>query len=283
MKPPAANGIEVRDFALQVVTSRTLEAKLAAAPRGLTDHCPGPALRIDRPGRPLNLSIVPSSSAKVPPLEGMADPRQRGRILHALANHELQAAELFAWALLAFPSAPREFRDGLLRILSDEQRHCRMYASRLGEWGGALGDYPVSGYFWGKVKRLGTPLEFVCAMGLTFENANLDHTAETARAARSAGDDRTAAILEAVGRDEMDHVGFAWRWLGEWKEEGQEAAEAYLANVTWPLRPALARGAAFHPERRAAAGLDPEFIRLLAEAERGAGARGDRIDGREGR
>jgi IS4 transposase len=27
----------------------------------------------------------------------MRDPAQRARILHALANHELQAAELFAW------------------------------------------------------------------------------------------------------------------------------------------------------------------------------------------
>ena len=30
----------------------------------------------------------------------MRDPAQRARILHALANHELQAIELFAWALL---------------------------------------------------------------------------------------------------------------------------------------------------------------------------------------
>jgi len=30
---------------------------------------------------------------------------QRALILHALANHELQAIELFAWALLAFTDA----------------------------------------------------------------------------------------------------------------------------------------------------------------------------------
>jgi hypothetical protein len=64
-------------------------------------------------------------------------------------------------------------------------------------------------------------------------------------------------------------VRFGWRWLKEWKDPGQSMPEAYAANVTWPLRPALARGKVFHPGGREAAGLDPEFIRLLAGAERG--------------
>jgi len=36
---------------------------------------------------------------------------------HALANHELQAIELFAWAVLAFPDTPIAFRRGLIAIL----------------------------------------------------------------------------------------------------------------------------------------------------------------------
>jgi len=66
-----------------------------------------------------------------PPIAGMADPTQRARILHALANHELQAIELFAWAVLAFPAAPLAFRRGLVAILADEQRHFRLYEARL--------------------------------------------------------------------------------------------------------------------------------------------------------
>ncbi|MBI4603582.1 MAG: DUF455 family protein, partial [Planctomycetes bacterium] len=122
--------MEVRDFALSILEATTLEGKLRPAPRALTDREPGLPQRLERPARPPGLEIVPSSRARVPSIEGMADPAQRGRILHALANHELQAAELFAWALLAFPEAPRELRRGLLRILGDEQRHTRMYAAR---------------------------------------------------------------------------------------------------------------------------------------------------------
>jgi hypothetical protein len=63
-------------------------------------------------------------------------------------------------------------------------------------------------------------------------------------------------------------VRFGWRWLRHWKEEGQSMAEAYCANVTWPLRPALARGKVFHRRGRELAGLDPEFMEILARADR---------------
>ena len=108
----------------------------------------------------------------MPSVRGYHDPRQRARILHSFANHELQAVELFAWALLAFPKAPADYRSGLLEILGEEQRHTRMYIARLRKMGGELGDYPVSSYFWNKTPELTTPLRFVCAMALTFENAN---------------------------------------------------------------------------------------------------------------
>ena len=198
----------------------------------------------------------------------MVDPGQRARILHALANHELQAVELFSWGILAFPNTPQDFRWELFRLIEDEQRHCRMYMARLKAWKAALGDYAVSGYFWSKVKDFTTPLRFVCGMALTFENANLDHAEDYAEAARNAGDRETAVLLEKVHEDEVEHVRFGWRWLKEWKAPGQSMSEAYSANVTWPLRPALARGKVFHRQGREAAGLDPEFIRLLAEAER---------------
>ncbi len=111
-----------RDYARAIVTAETLADKLVP-PGELALEDPEPALRLPAPGRPANLAIVPGRNARVPPIAGMPDPNQRARILHALANHELQAIELFAWALLAFPDAPTAFRRGLVAILADEQRH----------------------------------------------------------------------------------------------------------------------------------------------------------------
>jgi uncharacterized ferritin-like protein (DUF455 family) len=143
-----------------------------------------------------------------------------------------------------------------------------MYIARMRKIGGELGDYPVSGYFWNKTPELTTPLRFVCAMSLTFENANLDHTTDSAAEVLKAGDRKTAEVIDQVHLDEIGHVRFGWEWLGKLKEPGQTMWEAYCANVTWPLRPALGRGRTFHPAGRVAAGMDPEFIRLLEESQR---------------
>lgn len=265
--------MELRELALAVVIGRDLDVKLAPPPAGWTDEHPGPPLRLTRPGRPPELAVAPAGRVKVPPLQGMGDPAQRGRILHALANHELQAVELFAWALLAFPEAPRELRRGLVHVLRDEQRHTRMYAGRAEALGAPFGAFPVTGYFWHRAETFRSPLQFLCAMSLTLENANLDHTVDYAEAARRAGDGATAAVIDRVHRDEVEHVRFGWTWLNRLKDEGQSPWEAYRANLTWPLRPAKARGARFHRAGREAAGLEPEFIRLLeAEGEEGRGA-----------
>lgn len=263
---PASPPVTLRDYALRIVEATSLEEKLAPPSGTLDDSTPGEPLRIETPGRPKNLCIVPVGKAPVPQLEGFHDPPQRARIIHALANHELQAVELFAWAILAFSDASREFRSGLLRILREEIMHVRLYLRRLGDLGCTLGDFPVSGYFWGKVPLIETPAEFVCAMSLTFENANLDHSLAGASAAREAGDDDSARLLERIHTDERGHVRFGLEWLARWKRPDQTMVEAWLDNVRWPLRPALARGRVFDRQSREEVGLDPEFIRLLEEA-----------------
>lgn len=263
--------METRCYALSIIEARSLEAKLSPPPSGLTDHEPGPALLVERPARPPGLEIRPGREVKVPPIGGMHEPAQRARILHGFANHEFQAVELLAWALLAFPDAPAAFRRGLLEILEEEQRHCRMYIGRLESLGVRFGDYPVSGYFWNKLAAVETLLEFVCTLSLTFENANLDHTVEYAAAARAVGDEKTAAVIDQIHQDEILHVRFGAHWLRCLKDPAQSMSEAYRQSVRWPLRPALARGKTFHPEGRRAAGLDPDFIELLAASERDEG------------
>ena len=259
--------MEVCEFALAVVEATDLETKLRSAPDALTDHRPGEGRTPPAgPGRPASLRIVPGRKARIPPVEGMADPRQRVRILHGFANHELQAVELFAWALLAFPAAPAGFRAGLLGVLADEQRHTRLYIARVEALGDTFGTYPVSGYFWSKAAGMTSPARFVAAMSLTFECVNLDHSLDYAAAARAHGDEASALVMERIHRDEIGHVRFGAEWLARFKASDESLWDAYRRNLEWPLRPALAKGPHFHAQARRDAGLDEDFVSRVDQA-----------------
>jgi uncharacterized ferritin-like protein (DUF455 family) len=257
----------IRGYATQVVRGITMSDKMTPPP-SLADLADlEPPLLIDRPGRPDELQIVPGRAGRVPPIVGMRDRVQRTRILHALANHELQAIELFAWALLAFPQTPEPFRRGLLAILADEQRHLGLYVERLHAHGARFGDHPVTGHFWNKLDHFRTPLRFCCAMGLTFENANLDFAREYAEAARAAGDLETARVLQLVHDEEVSHVRFAWVWMRKLADDSQSPWETYVNNLEWPLSPSRARGKHFSAEARRRAGIDEAFIHALENVE----------------
>ena len=178
--------MEAREYARTILESGRLETKLAPPGCDLEDLAPGQPWVLHRPVRDPVIKIRPGREVRIPARAGMCDPAQRVRIIHAFANHELQAVELFAWALLAFPDAPADFRRGLLRILADEQRHTRMYLKLLSRRSVTFGDFPVSGYFWAKAGEWSSPLRFIAAMSLTFECANLDHASDYGELARDA-------------------------------------------------------------------------------------------------
>jgi uncharacterized ferritin-like protein (DUF455 family) len=262
----ARRGPTLTELALAIIEADSLAGKLAAIPAGAPDLPRGPARMVTDPARPHELRVQPARAGRVPPVAGMHDREQRARILHALANHELQAVELFAWALVAFADAPARFRRGLAVILGEEQRHMRLYMDRLAALGHAMGDFPVTGHFWNHLDQLSSPLRFVCVMGLTFENANLDFAQEYAAAARAVGDPDTAAVLDQVHRDEIRHVRFAWRWLRRFGGQDGSGWRTYVDSVAPPLGPGRARGRELCIASRRAAGLDDEFIAGLVAA-----------------
>ena len=90
-----------------------------------------------------------------------------------MANHELQALEVMAWTVLAFPGAPTEFRQGMAAVMRDEQRHTRMHIERAERLGVSFGDLPVNCYIWKKALQFTSVLDYVAGLPLVFEGANL--------------------------------------------------------------------------------------------------------------
>jgi uncharacterized ferritin-like protein (DUF455 family) len=254
----------VRELALEIVLSESLEAKLLMASE-LVDEDRGGGTKIVAPGRPRDL-VFSRERTPMPRPPALHDPEKRAICLHRFANHELQAIEIMAWALLAFPDAPAGFRAGLLATLAEEQLHLGLYLDRLRALGRHFGELPVNDYFWGKVQDLASPLHYLAAMGLTFEVGNLDHTLTYRDAFRRGGDPESASILDRIHRDEIGHVHFAVTWLRRLKDPRLSDWDAYTAHLRFPLGPHRARGAEFRAEPRLAAGLEPGFVRALERA-----------------
>jgi uncharacterized ferritin-like protein (DUF455 family) len=252
LEPPSGT---VERWAWDYVRAESLAGKLSPPAVPATwEPGPVPVRRLSSPGRPPELRVV----AKAGKTRGLAAPSGRARAMHTFFHHELQAAELMAWAVLAFPDTPRAFRRGLVGIARDEIRHMHLYAAHIARLGFAVGHFPVRDWFWERVPRCADAASFVATVGMGIESANLEHSATFAARFREAGDEEGARLQERVGREEIAHARFGATWF--------RAFRSTLDFETWrralapPLSPILMRGRPLQREARLRAGQTERFL-----------------------
>lgn len=260
--------MELQNLGRQILLSNDLEKKLEWPTSDLTDESPGEVLRVETPGRPPNLEFAERRAAPVMPKPGaFTDAHRRGVAHHIMANHELQALEVMAFVLLAFPEAPTDFRFGLAEIMRDEQRHTRMHMQRSESLGVPFGSQKVNCYIWKKAQSFTSVMDYIAGLPLTFEGCNLDHTCEFAGFFDKVGDSKSAALMRAIHRDEIEHVRFGIEWLRRLKDPRQSDWDAYESHLHWPLRPAKSVGNEFQREARLKAGLTEAFVDRLESVD----------------
>jgi len=258
--PPRARLCPSSDVVADTSTSAGVAA-LPVAP-GTADPVQSPPRA---PGRAAPF-VVGERAERTPRRGALVRPAERARLLHTFLHHEVQAAELMAWACLAFPSAPLRFRRGLLGVLDDEVRHANGYAARLAELGLGYGALPVRDWFWQRVPAVVDARGFVALMGMGLEGGNLEHTRRFAVELADAGDAVSAALVERVGREEVAHVRFATRWFLRFSGDALKVSpdfDAWRSALPTPLTPTMLRGLPLDRERRMSAGQGPEFLDRL--------------------
>ena len=261
MNPPS-----VEQWAEAYVRALDPASKCALPTPGLDFEGPGRAVPVPRaPGRGPGFRVV--DRARIRP-GGLRSARARAEVLHTFCHHEVQAAELYARALLAFRSAPVEFRRGLLKIACDEIRHAALYRDRLRANDSDYGELPVRDWFWERVPSCETPVAFVSLMGLGLEGANLEHAETFAQRFREAGDEESARLCEQVGREEESHVRFGAHWFARWTDG---SFDAWCRELPEPLTPWILRGKELNRPARRRAGQSEEFLTGL-EAWAGPGS-----------
>ena len=110
----------VEAWAIEYISTCSLTHKLFPPPPPKVFERAPRSRRLPSPGRPPEL--VPAHR-RLTLAEDLSPPSARAKLLHTFFHHELQAAELMMWALLAFADAEPRFRAGLIGIGLDALRH----------------------------------------------------------------------------------------------------------------------------------------------------------------
>lgn len=254
--------MELREWAIRILSADTLEEKLLN-PKILTDESPGEPLFFNEPVRPIGMGFQKRKrEEKLPSFQEHRSKDKRAICLHRFAGHELLAVEIMAYALLAFPFAPKLFRKGVAHTLKEEQGHVQLYIQRMEELGLRFGDLPLYKHFWNHVPHLTSPIRYVSVMSLTFEMANLDFAPLYGRSFAAFGDEQSASLMAKIVSDEIRHVSFGYRWLNQFKGE-KPSWESWLASLTPNLEPKRAKGFVLMEENRRKAGIPDHWIQLL--------------------
>jgi uncharacterized ferritin-like protein (DUF455 family) len=216
--------------------------------------------RLTAPARPDGLHVL-DKATKAPRRGALRHARRRAETFHTFLHHEMQAAELMCWALLAFPATPAAFRRGLAAICLEEIRHLQLYDAYLQRAGVAFGDFPVRDWFWLRVPLCRTATQFVAVMGLGLEGGNLDHAQRYEEWFADAGDLDAVHVLQTVRREEVGHVRFAAHWFRHFT--GGLDFDVWRAALPAPLSPRLMHGARLNVDDRSEAGFNDDFLEQL--------------------
>ena len=258
--------MELSEFARKILLSGELSEKLSGGDY-FSDHRPALELTLpDQPGRSDRLSLERfRSSARVtfPSRTDLLEPSNVAVLLHFFANHELLALELMALALLKFPDAPSAFRMGIAHTMRDEQKHLLAYIQRMKDFGLDFGEIPLNDFFWSQCASMQNPMDYVCRMSLTFEQANLDFAAYFRDVLAEIGDQQTSTLMHQVLVDEMSHVKHGLNWFRRWKPENESDWQVFCRSLGAEINPTRAKGTVFRRDYRKEIGLSDEYINSL--------------------
>lgn len=212
----------------------------------------------DQPARPDQPELL--CPAQMPNRRKAGSVANRINLIHALAHIEFSAIDL------AFDMAGRfgaafssEFVDDWLGVGADEAMHFALLDRRLRQMGSYYGALPAHAGLWESAAKTAHDVSARLAIvPMVLEARGLDVSPATIDRLQSAGDERSAAILGRIYRDEIRHVGVGTKWFTNACESlGFSAPDRWKSLVRTYFRGALKPP--FNDSARAQAGLTREF------------------------
>ncbi|PIS11814.1 MAG: DUF455 domain-containing protein [Bdellovibrio sp. CG10_big_fil_rev_8_21_14_0_10_47_8] len=172
-------------------------------------------------GRPPLIPEIPARDILVmipekhPDKKGLSYREGQARLLHDLANIELQAMELALRTLVEFPEAPAGFREELAALTVSESQHLRMCLQGLEKLEHAWGFWPIHTVLWRAVSSNDSLLDRILIVHRYLEGSGLDAGDTLLRRLDAVAESAIHPILKTIFSEEVGHVEFGSRWYRE--------------------------------------------------------------------
>ncbi|WP_424989731.1 ferritin-like domain-containing protein [Fluviibacterium sp. S390] len=217
-----------------------------------------------RPARPEQPELL---SPRDVPRRRPGSPVGRIAILHAIAHIELNAVDLH-WDILArFADTPMPpgFAEDWVRAADEEAKHFNLVCDRLEAMGSHYGALPAHAGMWRAAEDTADDLMGrLAVVPMVLEARGLDVTPGMIEIFRKAKDPETVAALEVIYAEEVGHVSYGSKWFHflcgradcDPKTVFHDLVRRYFHGALKPP---------FNEEKRAEAGIPPDFYWPLAE------------------
>lgn len=256
--------LSTADGRAKTALSKRCAAAWFAAREAGTPMPVGRATPPDFPARPERPELL---NPRDMPRRRPGSPAGRIALLHAVAHIELNAVDLH-WDIIArFPDVkmPLGFYDDWVKSAAEESKHFNLVCDVLEELGSHYGALPAHAFMWRAAAD--TKDDFLgrlAVVPMVLEARGLDVTPGMIALFEKAGVDSAVAALKTIYAEEVGHVAYGSKWFHFLCGRGEiDPKDAFHALVQRYFHGALKPP--FNEEKRAEAGIPPDFYWPLAE------------------
>lgn len=239
--------------------ARWFDARAAGAPLPV-----GRATPPDAPTRPDRPELLDPRDV---PKRKPGSEKGRLALLHAVAHIELNAVDLH-WDIIArFAEVdmPPGFYDDWVKAADEESKHFNLMCDCLEARGSHYGALPAHAGMWRAASD--TAEDFMgrlAVVPMVLEARGLDVTPGMIALFERSGEDDAVAALKTIYAEEVGHVAYGSKWFHFLcGRENRDPRDVFHALVRRYFKGALKPP--FNEEKRAEAGLPPDFYWPLAE------------------
>ncbi|MCA3444779.1 MAG: ferritin-like domain-containing protein [Rhodobacter sp.] len=219
------------------------------------------------PARPARPDAPQLLAPRDVPRRRPGTPAGRIALLHAVAHIELNAVDLH-WDIIARftdTKMPMGFYDDWVKAADEEARHFNLICDCLEALGSHYGALPAHAGMWRAAEDTAADLlGRLAVVPMVLEARGLDVTPGMIEIFRKAGDAQALAALSVIYAEEVAHVAYGSKWFHflcgrqdtDPKDMFHDLLRIYFHGALKPP---------FNEEKRAEAGIPPDFYWPLAE------------------